>query len=144
MLKKLTLAAGFGAGYVLGAKAGTERYNQIQAKFQEFTGKPAVQNATSQVKDTASSAADTAKQTLSEKASTVQDKVKSSDSSSDKDVVVDLGTTPVTPPPSGAKTTSTPPLSTTGTTGTTGTPVVTPKPMPGASASETAPGTNRL
>ena len=139
MLKKLTLAAGFGAGYVLGAKAGTQRYNQIQAKFQEFTGKPAVQNATSQVKDTASSAADTAKQTLSEKASTVQDKVKSSDSSSDKDVVVDLGTTPVTPPPTGAKTTSTPPP-----VGTTATPVVTPKPMTGASASETAPGTNRL
>ncbi len=143
MLKKLTLVAGFGAGYVLGAKAGTERYNQIQSKFQEFTGKPAVQNATSQVKDTASSAADTAKQTLSEKASTVQDKVKS-DSSSDKDVVVDLGTTPVTPPLSGAKTASTPPpLSTTG-PATTATPVVTPKPMTGASASETAPGTNRL
>lgn len=144
MLKKLTLVAGFGAGYVLGAKAGTERYNQIQSKFQEFTGKPAVQNATSQVKDTASSAADTAKQTLSEKASTVQDKVKS-DSSMDKDVVVvDLGTTPVTPPLSGAKTASTPPpLSTTG-PATTATPVVTPKPMTGASASETAPGTNRL
>lgn len=29
MIKKLTLLAGFAAGYTLGAKAGTERYDQI-------------------------------------------------------------------------------------------------------------------
>ena len=68
MFRKLTLAAAAGAGYVLGAKAGKERYDQIEAKFREIAGMPAVQNATAQVKETASSVADTAKTTVSEKA----------------------------------------------------------------------------
>ena len=67
MFRKLTLAAAAGAGYVLGAKAGKERYNQIEAKFREIAGMPAVQNATATVKDTASSVADTAKTTVTEK-----------------------------------------------------------------------------
>ena len=67
MFRKLTLAAAAGAGYVLGAKAGKERYNQIEAKFREIAGMPAVQNATATVKETASSVADTAKTTVTEK-----------------------------------------------------------------------------
>lgn len=80
MFKKLTLAAGFGAGYVLGAKAGQERYAQIEAKFREFAGMPAVQNATSAVMETATGVADTAKQTISDKTGR-----------SDPDVVVEFG-----------------------------------------------------
>ncbi len=79
MFRKLTLAAAAGVGYVLGAKAGKERYNQIEAKFREIAGMPAVQNATAAVMDTASSVADQAK-------STVNDKVSS-------------GSAPATPPP---------------------------------------------
>ena len=60
MLKKLTFAAGFGAGYVLGAKAGRERYAQIEAKFREVAGMPAVQQAAASVKETATDLADTA------------------------------------------------------------------------------------
>ena len=67
MFRKLTLAAAAGAGYVLGAKAGKERYVQIEAKFREIAGMPAVQNATATVKETASSVADTAKSTVTEK-----------------------------------------------------------------------------
>ncbi len=67
MFRKLTLAAAAGAGYVLGAKAGKERYDQIEAKFREIAGMPAVQNATATVKDTASSVADQAKSTVTEK-----------------------------------------------------------------------------
>ncbi len=67
VFRKLTLAAAAGAGYVLGAKAGKERYNQIEAKFREIAGMPAVQSATAAVMDTAPSAADTAKQTVTEK-----------------------------------------------------------------------------
>jgi hypothetical protein len=44
MIKRLALASGFAAGYVLGAKAGTERYDQIMeglkpllARFREET-----------------------------------------------------------------------------------------------------------
>lgn len=44
MLRKLTLAIGFGAGYVLGAKAGRPRYEQIMTKARELAGKPAVQD----------------------------------------------------------------------------------------------------
>jgi hypothetical protein len=67
MLKKLTLAAGFGAGYVLGAKAGTQRYEEIVRKAREIAGMPAVQNATSTVQETAGSLADKAKDTVNEK-----------------------------------------------------------------------------
>lgn len=143
MFKKLTLFAGFGAGYVLGAKAGTERYNQIQQKFNEFAGKPAVQNATSTVKDTASSAADSAKQTINDKVETISDKT--SKSGPKTDVVVDLGPATTVPPPITTPTTP----STSSTSGVKSTtapamPVVTPKPLSGASASETAPDAGRL
>ncbi len=67
MFRKLTLAAAAGAGYVLGAKAGKERYDQIEAKFREIAGMPAVQNATTTVRDTASTVADQAKSTVTEK-----------------------------------------------------------------------------
>jgi hypothetical protein len=66
VFRKLTLAAAAGAGYVLGAKAGKERYDQIEAKFREIAGMPAVQNATATVKETASTVADQAKSTVSD------------------------------------------------------------------------------
>jgi ubiquinone/menaquinone biosynthesis C-methylase UbiE len=84
MFKKLTMVIGFGAGYVLGAKAGTQRYEQIVEKARELAGMPAVQNATAQVQDTASSLAGKAKETVNEKVA--------SDSSAGGDAVVDLGT----------------------------------------------------
>ena len=90
MFRKLTLAAAAGAGYVLGAKAGKERYNQIEAKFREIAGMPAVQSATTTVVETASSVADTAKSAASDKVSAVADKAMGS--KGDTDVVVDLGT----------------------------------------------------
>ncbi len=65
MLRKLTLVAAFGGGYVLGAKAGTQRYDQIVAKARDIAGKPAVQDlkdkATQQMSDTASHLGDAAK-----------------------------------------------------------------------------------
>ena len=85
MLKKLTLVAGFGAGYVLGAKAGKERYAEIEAKFRQCAGMPAVQDATASVKQAATSLADTAKTTVTEKAQAVSDKV------STAEPVIDLG-----------------------------------------------------
>ena len=90
MFKKLTLAAAAGAGYVLGAKAGKERYAQIEAKFREIAGMPAVQHATATVIETASGVADSAKSTVNEKVEAVSEKA-SSKSKGDKDVVVDLG-----------------------------------------------------
>ena len=82
MIRKLTLAVGFGAGYVLGAKAGKERYAQIEAKFRDLMGQPAVQDLTSNVSSTASAAAEKARTTVNEKVEAVGDKVGGSSSSS--------------------------------------------------------------
>lgn len=90
MFKKLTLAAAAGAGYVLGARAGKERYRQIESKFRDLAGKPAVQDATASLKETAAGVADTAKATVNEKVEAVTDKA--TGKAKDKDTVVDLGT----------------------------------------------------
>ncbi len=90
MFKKLTLAAAAGAGYVLGARAGKDRYRQIESKFRELAGKPAVQDATASLKETAAGVADTAKATVNEKVEAVTDKA--TGKTKDKDSVVDLGT----------------------------------------------------
>ncbi len=39
------VAIGFGVGYVLGAKAGRERYNQLVDWWNKFAGNPTVQKA---------------------------------------------------------------------------------------------------
>jgi len=124
MFKKLTLAAAVGAGYVLGAKAGKERYNQIEAKFREIAGMPAVQSATTTVVEAASSAADTAKSAASDTVSAVADKAKTAKAAKSDTDVVDLGTGTVTGSRTGTG-------STTGTT------------MAGAAASGSAPDVTR-
>jgi hypothetical protein len=111
VIRKLTLAAGFAAGYVLGAKAGEQRYRQIEAKFRELAGMPAVQDLTNNLADTASQLGDKAKATVNEKVAAVGDKVTGNDD------VVDLASTSKSR--TGARTTSTP--------------------MAGAAASATAP-----
>lgn len=50
---KTGLIVGFGAGYVLGARAGRERYEQIQRRWSEVTGSPAVQKAAERTKELA-------------------------------------------------------------------------------------------
>ncbi len=118
MFRKLTLAAAAGAGYVLGAKAGKERYVQIEAKFREIAGMPAVQNATATVKENAQPLLDSAKDTVNEKVASAK-----GDKSSD---VVDLGA-------SGSGAATRPPVSTTPRPATTATGAA------GAAPSVTAP-----
>ena len=110
MIRKLTLAAGFGAGYVLGAKAGTARYNQISAKFRELAGMPAVQDVKNNLTDTAAAIGDTAKAKVNDTISTAGNKVTGSTD------VVDLGSSTTK---TGARTAA--------------------APMPGAAPSLTAP-----
>lgn len=108
MFKKLTLAAAVGAGYVLGAKAGKERYAQIESKFREIAGMPAVQNATSAVKENAAPLIDSAKESVSDTVSAVSDKASgSSGGSSSKPASpaasgAGAATRPTTPPAAGA------------------------------------------
>jgi hypothetical protein len=54
---KMGLVIGFGAGYVLGAKAGRERYAQIQRWWGQFSGSPAVQRVTEKTKGAAGAGA---------------------------------------------------------------------------------------
>ncbi|MCW2724730.1 MAG: hypothetical protein JWN35_1651 [Frankiales bacterium] len=115
MIRKLTLAAGFGAGYVLGARAGRQRYDQIVAKAREFAGRPEVQDATHNLQQTASQLGDKAKATVNETVAAVGDKVGEKVGGGHPDVV-DLST---------------------------GTSRPTAAPMPGAAASPTAPETAR-
>ena len=44
---------GFGVGYVLGAKAGRQRYEQIRRWWDQFSGSPTVQRAAVRTKEVA-------------------------------------------------------------------------------------------
>ena len=53
---KTGLVIGFGAGYVLGSRAGRQRYEQIQAWWDKVTASPTVQKATESAKSIAGDA----------------------------------------------------------------------------------------
>ncbi len=48
---KTGLVIGFGVGYVLGARAGRERYEELKRGWDEFTGNPRVREAFGKGKD---------------------------------------------------------------------------------------------
>ena len=66
MIRKLSFLTGLATGYVLGAKAGQERYQQIVDKARELAGMPAVQEATTTLSAAATTAADKAKAKVDE------------------------------------------------------------------------------
>ncbi|MCU1469202.1 MAG: YtxH protein [Glaciihabitans sp.] len=51
MRGKILLVVGLGVGYVLGARAGRERYEEIKAKAQQFWNDPRVQKQVNQAED---------------------------------------------------------------------------------------------
>jgi len=78
-VKKLTLLAAVGAGYVLGSRAGRERYEQIRSQARKVAGNPRVQSATDKAKEVAAqqaaAAASVAKDKVTEAAHAAADKV---------------------------------------------------------------------
>jgi hypothetical protein len=66
MRYKATFVIGFGAGYVLGAKAGRARYEQILKSWRSMMGKPEVQDATATVKSEASDLLGAAKRVVTD------------------------------------------------------------------------------
>jgi hypothetical protein len=79
-MKKLTLLTGVALGYVLGSRAGRERYEQIKAGANRVAHNPKVQAAAGRAQETvaqqAATAADVAKEKVSDAAATAADKVR--------------------------------------------------------------------
>jgi hypothetical protein len=66
-MRKTTLLTGLAAGYVLGTKAGRDRYEQIMRAFRQVRENPQVQRTTNQVQSQAGDLASTAKRSMSDK-----------------------------------------------------------------------------
>ena len=81
-MKKLMLLAAAGVGYVLGTKAGRERYEQIRSTFTKVKDDPRVQEKAQQAADFAADKAPVVKDKVTEAAGSATSKVKSSVSSS--------------------------------------------------------------
>ena len=81
-MKKLVLLAAAGVGYVLGSKAGRERYEQIMGTFNKVKDDPRVQEKTQQAVDFAAEKApvvtDAVKEKVTETAGAAAAKVSSS------------------------------------------------------------------
>lgn len=74
MTGKLTLLIGFGAGYVLGARSGRERYDQIAAKAQQLWNDPRVQEKAGQAQQVVQEKAGQAGQAVKEKVGSSSDR----------------------------------------------------------------------
>jgi hypothetical protein len=108
-MRKLPLLLAAGVGYVLGAKAGRERYEQIRSQAQRFAKDPRVQRTAQQAADTVKEKAPLVKDKATEAASSAADKVGSSDtSSSEATTSTDYSTTTGTGYPSTTETTINP------------------------------------
>jgi len=79
-MKKLMLLVAFGLGYVLGARAGRERYYQIMGTFDRVRNDPRVQEKTHQAVDLAKQQAPVVADKVGSAASAAASKVKGSDS----------------------------------------------------------------
>ena len=79
-MKKMTLLAGVAVGYVLGSRAGRERYEQIKSGATRLAQNPKVQSAAGKAQETVSQqaavVADAAKDKVTDAASTAADKVR--------------------------------------------------------------------
>lgn len=82
-MKKLMLLVAGGVGYVLGARAGRERYDQIKKAATRVKEDPRVQEKAHQAADLAKDKAPVVKDKVASAASTAADKVTPSGSSGD-------------------------------------------------------------
>jgi hypothetical protein len=73
---KMGFFVGFGAGYVLGSKAGRERYEQLRRLYENLVSSNAIQEATGKAKGAVGSGLSTATHKASEGVSKVAGAVK--------------------------------------------------------------------
>ncbi|WP_158648017.1 YtxH domain-containing protein [Nocardioides houyundeii] len=84
-MRKSTLLLAMGAGYVLGAKAGRERYEQIRSGFNKVRQNPKVQATAQQAADAAKDKAPVVKEKLTGAAGAAAEKVKPGGHKDEKD-----------------------------------------------------------
>lgn len=84
-MKKLLILVAGGVGYVLGSKAGRERYEQIMGTFKKVKDDPRVQEKAHQAADLAKEKAPVVKDKVTEAANTAATKVRSTGSSDPAD-----------------------------------------------------------
>jgi hypothetical protein len=82
-MKKLTILIAAGVGYVLGTKAGRERYDQIRGAALKVRNDPRVQEKAHQAADLAREKAPGVKDALTDAAGSAATKVRAATSSSD-------------------------------------------------------------
>lgn len=68
-MKKLTIAAGFAAGYLLGARAGRQRYEQLVTTARSVVSNPKVQQTSDTISHQASDLMTKAKDKVTDKVS---------------------------------------------------------------------------
>ena len=73
MPSKTTFLAGFATGYVLGARAGRQRYEQIAAAARNFASNPKVQETAGSLQTQAADLAATAKEKVASRRSAAAD-----------------------------------------------------------------------
>ncbi len=85
IIRRLPLLIAGGIGYVLGTKAGRERYEQMRSQFDKVKNDPRVQEKTQQAADLAKEKAPIVKEKVTEAAEAATSKVKSATSGSPED-----------------------------------------------------------
>lgn len=79
MRGRLGVLIGFGAGYVLGAKAGTERYEQLRRLYDNLLSSPGFQQASGKAREAVGSGLESAKGLAAEGVGKVTSAVKGHD-----------------------------------------------------------------
>jgi hypothetical protein len=83
MRGRLGIFIGFGAGYVLGAKAGRERYEQLSRLYENLLSSPAFSKASGKAKEAVGAGVHQAKDLATEGVSKVTEAVKEKRSGTD-------------------------------------------------------------
>lgn len=96
MRGRLGLFVGFGAGYVLGAKAGTQRYEQLRRLYDNLLASPAFRSASARAKDAVGTGFEQAKDKASDGVSKVSEVVREKRSGNGEGHAANLS---VAPPP---------------------------------------------
>lgn len=73
-MAKMSFLIGFGAGYVMGAKAGTERYDQLRRLYDNLLTSPQFRQASGKAKDAVGTGLEQAKDLAQEGVSKVKER----------------------------------------------------------------------